>query len=410
MTLEDAFIQRGEEVAVCLTLESAFSKKGEEAIAHYGAKGMKWGIRKSDEERSRDAAQKEKSKTEQRETKAEKFEAKAKLGETRIADIDREIASLSPGFRGNYKRADLQGMRATLDRQANANRKDAESVREGKLTSTQKKLIVGGVVVGGVLVAMGVQNMQQTGQLNSIKLRGEAFLKGKEFDFLKNSEFARKDLSPDDVLSRIAKGVNPGYSVPGGKMNCRRASFAYEMRRRGYDVVATTSPVGAGQTESGLINALTIGGKDYTALASLSSKVASGEGIRARLSGDNRLNPADIFSVKNELTTWTPDSPDSHSSFAKSLLSSFTKYSDGNRGEVVFDFEQFGHSMSWEMFDGKPHIFDTQKGVKYDITNPFEYYSLTQKWGMPKAAEATRLDNMTLDKKFVSRWITNSPR
>ncbi len=39
-------------------------------------------------------------------------------------------------------------------------------------------------------------------------------------------------------------------------MNCRRCTFAYEMRRRGYDVAATRTTNGRGQTAVGVYNAL----------------------------------------------------------------------------------------------------------------------------------------------------------
>src|SRR4029077_17292919 len=53
----------------------------------------------------------------------------------------------------------------------------------------------------------------------------------------------------------VVAPINPGYGDLGTKMNCRRATFAYEMRRRGYDVKATKSVKGTGQMPLSLLKA-----------------------------------------------------------------------------------------------------------------------------------------------------------
>lgn len=62
----------------------------------------------------------------------------------------------------------------------------------------------------------------------------------------------------------VIRGVNPKYGQPGSKMNCRRCTFTYEMRRRGYDVEATRSTKGIGQTGLGLAYGVTPGKKGPT--------------------------------------------------------------------------------------------------------------------------------------------------
>ena len=59
---------------------------------------------------------------------------------------------------------------------------------------------------------------------------------------------------PMDVQNAL-EGTNPGYdplSLPDGpyKNNCQRCVPAYELRRRGYDVEALPSPVGADSVKS----------------------------------------------------------------------------------------------------------------------------------------------------------------
>lgn len=244
---------------------------------------------------------------------------------------------------------------------------------------------------------------QQSGQIESLIQRGKQLRTGQPFEFKKNLEMARKDLSPDEVLAKVAKGVNPNYKLPGGQMNCRRSSLTYELRRRGFDVTATTSSLGYGQSETGLINALVRGDKNIYRSNSLSSFVASsyGDGIRKQVTGDRRINPGAIGRVmidQNNLQNidGTPGKTIGY------LYDKLKTQPNGARGEAVFDFAQFGHSISWEIFDGKPVFFDTQKGQKFE--NILDFFT---KWGSPSSAELTRLDNLDLDLEFLSRWATD---
>ncbi len=119
--------------------------------------------------------------------------------------------------------------------------------------------------------------------------------------------------------------------------------------------------------------------------------VNSSQNIRGQVARDTRINPASLSSVHD-------------SGFGKELLKTLSTQPDGARGEVVFNFKQFGHSMAYEVVQGKPYIFDTQKAIKYDPSNLQDMY---HKWGSPTNAEITRLDNADLDLKFLSRWATN---
>jgi hypothetical protein len=68
----------------------------------------------------------------------------------------------------------------------------------------------------------------------------------------------------------------------------------------------------------------------------------------------------------------------------------------------VFKFPKFGHSMAYEIVNGVPHIFDSQKGTLYNATHMVE-----TKWDGFTAAEIRRLDNVDLDIGFLTRWATN---
>lgn len=364
-----------------------------EDLSHFGVKGMHWGVVKQDTSKNLSS---------RRQKKVNNLSSKILMSNAHIKELNTELNSLPNSFKPNivYKKYELM---KDLDNQSYRNqimRRDIEAIRNGKLTSNQKKLLIGGLVVVAVGGVVTYGALKDSGQLNSLTLRGKSFLNGEEFNFVKNQAFS-KNLNPDELLKDVVKGLNPKYNTPGGQMNCRRVTMAYELRRRGYDVVATTSPFGTGQSESGLINALTKGEKNKIASSSLSKMVLTGaDGIRTKIAGDTRINPARTFSVKNLSNIDHP--------MSSSLLENFKTMPERARGEIVFNFKQFGHSMSWEIIGGKPYVFDGQKAVRYDMADPSGFAKLIGKWGTPVAAEATRLDDLDLDVSFLSRWATNS--
>lgn len=375
----------------------------EEAVVHFGAKGMHWGIRKAEDKAAPSGPS---AKQQKRETKAQGFQIRADVANVHIAELSRDLKALPPGLKTAYKRSsmkqDLQLQTAHRDQLL----KDSEAARSGKLTSNQKKLIIGGIAVAAIVGVLAVGVMKESGQGNSLMLRGQAALSGKKFEFKKDASLAGK-MSPMNVLNKVGKQVNPNYSQPGGKMNCRRSTFTHELRRRGFDVHATTSETGFGQSESGLINAITTRGRDRFGATSVSQMIVGGKGVRGQISGDSRVNPVKtLLSVKIPVPTRNVSDAAVASSSHKAIRDALMKQPDGSRGEVLFNFRQFGHSMAYEVFDGKPMIFDSQKGVMYDMAEGLG--KLTEKWGRPIGLDITRLDNLPLDMKFLSRWATNN--
>lgn len=61
------------------------------------------------------------------------------------------------------------------------------------------------------------------------------------------------------------------------------------------------------------------------------------------------------------------------------------------------------HSMAWEVVKGKPVIFDTQTGKRYN--NASEFFSMARQM---KGAGFTRLDNVELDQDFLMRWMRDA--
>lgn len=383
-------------------LELSPEMEPKDILAHYGKLGMRWGHRKNEPTvsvpSSKAAAKtlgepsRKEQKQEARNERANLMVIQASKMDVRVSEIRAELKALPPGYKSYSDRARLTNDLNENSSQSERLRRSADEVRKGGLTSNQKKMIIGGLAVGLVVGGVYASTKVQSGEFNSMKLRGAALLRGEKFEFAKDPRLSSYK-TPGDVLQHVAKPVNPNYGIPGGQMNCRRSTYTYELRRRGYDVQATTSSLGWGQSETGAINALTKG-RNISRSSSLSANVASGRGIRAQVAGDMRLNPAEKISL--------PSAQD-----RTSVLKALASQPNGARGEIVFDFQGFGHSLAYENFDGKPHIFDSQKGLKYDMSKPDEYSSFLNKWGSPRGVEITRLDNVDLDTTFLSRWATN---
>lgn len=180
------------------------------------------------------------------------------------------------------------------------------------------------------------------------------------------------------LQSQVIKQVNPDFPKPGTKMNCRRATFAYEMRRRGYDVTATKSHYATGQGLEGL----------HKATMETRERARTYESVW----GEKLVAPQATFAKQ------TPERK------SELIFESLGKYPNGARGElsVAWNFGG-GHSMAFEVVNKKPIIFDTQNGVAYPSPTSFAKY--TPITGM---AAHTRTDNITLDEHFLRRWVVNA--
>lgn len=282
-----------------------------EELFHYGVKGMKWGVRRTD----------------------------AQLAAAR--------KSRGAG-KGTVGMTDEEAMNATL------------------------------IGVGAAFVALqGVRNTFESGNVRVLKEKGKRFVQGKRggVQYKKKPELAKKNMSENEIMDSVVKDINPEFGKFGTKMNCRRCTMAYEMRRRGNDVKATKTTNARGQHGKGL-------------------KKAANASTGLRDGGENKVYDAAFKTAPKDAA-------------AKATFSMLAKEPNGSRGEVGMFFQLGGgHSVAYEIVRGKPVIFDTQSGIK--VTNPKEWHDAFGKAWAVNTVHTTRLDNKTLNEGWLERWVKNN--
>ncbi len=201
-------------------------------LEHFGVKGMKWGVI-----------------TQLKEARVNR----GKKNTAKAAGYQKEIDALrfNTGFVA-FKNRKIKKLIEDRDEQLN----DAKARREGKMTSGQKKALVGLGVASAVVAAYGTYKVQDSGEFHRLSLKGKDLLDGKKTHTWKqNPNLAASDMDTRAIFRDVVDKINPDFGEPGTVMNCRRATFAYEMRRRGHDVAATKSRGATGQTAGGLLRA-----------------------------------------------------------------------------------------------------------------------------------------------------------
>lgn len=371
-------------------------------LAHAGIKGMRWGHRKRETSNSSDRGPTTPTLAERREVrreaKATKFDGKAKNLDTTIKDLDRQIKALPPSYMSNFRRERLTEARNEIVTDRDRMLKDAKSVREGKLTSTQKKVIIGASVVAGLAATYVIQDNIQSGNATRLIAKGKERISGEQFKFQKKSSLSNPDFDVNDITKNVVKHINPEFGAMGTKMNCRRATFSYEMRRRGYDVKATKTTNANGQNTLGLMNAISPGKKiQSTSKFNVIRTLTNEASIKNMGKETPALDLSANFAAggKNRISA---------ASNAQSIFDTLGKEPNGSRGELGVMWKMGGgHSMAYEVVKGKPVIFDGQTGKVFEAADKFLK-------DMPSVKDAgfTRLDNVDLNVDYLMRWMTNA--
>lgn len=357
-------------------------------VEHFGVKGQKWGVRKKREVSPEKQAKRE-AKAKPFEKKSEDLQRRISAGDKRIEELNQQPKTLLTRVRVSQLKQD----RRILEDNKEHYDKTAEAKREGKLTPTQKKLLIGGAVIGGLVVAGVAAQQINSGQFRQNVNRGKEIVTGKKFEYKKGIGL-KGELSVDDIHSRVVRDINRDFPTGiGSNMNCRRCTFTYEMRRRGYDVAATKTPTASGQNATGLFNVLTTDIKDVSQ--------RRGQGFISELMPD-KSDPATRhirYISRNNLSLrkFVDAAPET-------IFERLSKEPERSRGELgVFWKAGGGHSMAYEIINGQAHIFDGQTGEHYG------------KWtdmavNLPEMVGAgwTRLDNVPLDTNFLQRWVKNA--
>lgn len=358
-------------------VEEILKDHGSDIIVHYGVPGMRWGHVKEDISTAR---------TTHKQKKAAKREQRASAHDTQAVALQKRIDEIKskPRSRNLFTEVHRNNQINEFSKARDTHQKAAKDIRAGHLTDYQKKILIGAGVTAGVLAAYGTYKFVDSGHAHAFRT--------KDIPFKKNDALSRK-MSSDRIMSDIVKHVNPGFGERGTVVNCRRCTFAYEMRRRGFDVQSTHTFRASGQSTRGLEKAI----KDKFSKSSI-EKV------------DDTLLQTDAKKWFSEITAAglgkhridLPSGDKSYFGPSKAIFDALKTQPDGARGELGSIWKMGGaHSMAWEIIDGVPHVFDTQTGTHYS-EDTFTKIAFSM-----RASAFTRLDNVKLDTNFVRRWVTN---
>lgn len=347
-------------------------------LEHYGIKGMRWGVRKEGEHSAR--------------------YNRAKKSDARAADYQKQINELNSTKSSYYKTVRIKELEQARDNELAI----SKARREGKLTPNQKKAAIGAGVVVALAATYATYKVADSGEFNRLVIKGREHFSGTPHSWKKDPRLADKDMDVSTLKSMVVDKINPRYGMPGTKMNCRRATFAYEMRRRGNDVRATKSVSATGQTIGGVLKATTKEDLDVpTTVFSLKRRLISEFNNPATKPGKVRV--LDLIDQRGgPLGTNTISLSDRRANH--DIFDALRSQPNGARGELSMDWKIGGsHSMAWEIIKGKPHIIDAQSGEIFKEPLAFLKNAVNV-----KAVGFTRLDNVELNDNFLQRWITDA--
>lgn len=210
------------------------------------------------------------------------------------------------------------------------------------------------------------------------------------------------------IENTVIPGVNPEYGKLGTVNNCRRATVAYELRRRGINVEARKTMSATGQNDAGMVEALGGGGLLSNTAQSIVGKVTGKtsplQDYMAKMNKDNKLSETGGWDAIKAAFGSSKAYDKIATEGAEKVFKGLDKQPEGSRGELaVYWLSGGGHSVAYEIIGGKAVIFDTQNGKTYQ--SPKEMVDAG--WAT-SSSQFTRLDNEKFDKNFVERWVKDA--
>lgn len=368
-----------------------------EVLEHFGTKGMRWGVRKAvDKSIGTKTAGPKPSKpaktiSDRKERRAKGHDVRAGLAQKRIDEIQAKPKTWA--YAQHQRNNQVKELEKFRDRETKA----AKDIRAGHMTDFQKHAAIGVGAVAVVLATYGTYKMIDSGTAHQLISRSVP---------MKTNDLLSRKMSPDSIMKEVVKPINPGYGSPGTKMNCRRCTFAYELRRRGMDVKATNTLQGTGQTPLSILKATDPNSTIKTGRVSTLNSMVKEALVKDRwgrpvegpvthfMKEGNGLGKTGIFDDTSRSLT-----PSARSA---TIFKALSKNPEGARGELGMSWHSGGaHSMAWEIIGGKPVIFDTQSGEHFTQEAFDKIAKSTSKVSM------TRLDDIPLNTNFLGKWVRN---
>lgn len=351
-------------------------------LEHFGVKGMHWGIRKKSDGPKGTHKQ---AVLDKRKLSAKKYEEQAKAYD---AQIKKRLAT--PVKNRFQKKAVVKDVNS-LKEKRNTALINAKAKNEGKrFTPDQKKVVKGVAITAGILAAYGSYKLAQSGQAHGYIMKGRQIVNHMDTPFLRKESLSRKDVNEKFLKDEVMKPMISNRGSFGNNMNCRRCTFAYEMRRRGYDVAPTRTTNASGQNAGGILNA-TRPGQSYP-------------------TGAKGILKNTITKKKPELNELLTNSPrglarkmiEGDGTGADSVFNELSKLPKGARGELGMIWNAGGgHSMSFENLGGKTIIIDNQSGKMYKKGSK----DFAELFANMNHVGYTRLDDLELNPDFLVRWL-----